>query len=66
MMFLARILSGGKPEVYPLDGALITAPRAWAFCSYRRGACAIHYTEVLAVRTARRKLYEQPVQRATA
>lgn len=55
-MFLARVVPGRKPEVFRLTGALFIQPKAWAFCSYRRGACAIGYTQELALRAAWRKL----------
>jgi hypothetical protein len=58
-MYLARVVavSGKKPQVYPLDGELITQPRTWLFVHYAgRGACAIGYTAALAVSAARRRL----------
>lgn len=52
-MFLARLVPGRKPQVYPLIGAL-HFPRAWNFVSYGRGAAAIDATQTAALRAARR------------
>jgi hypothetical protein len=59
MMFLARIVPGRKAEVFALTGALFIQPRAWLFCSYRQGSCAIAYTRDEALQAAKRKI-EQP------
>lgn len=56
MMFFARVVPGRKAEVFSLTGALIIQPRAWQFCSYRKGACAIGYTKDLALQAAWRQL----------
>lgn len=64
MMFLARLVTGRQPEVFPLTGALYFEPRSWAFCSYRRGACAIAYTRLEALQAARQRL-EMPQQRVS-
>lgn len=60
-MYFARIIPGASPKVYPIDGHLL--PRAWGFCSYHRGACAIDTTEVRAVRSARAQLRRMQLQR---
>jgi hypothetical protein len=57
-MYLARLTLGRAPQVFHLTGALLMAPRSWSFCSYRRGACAIGYTQAEAVRAARVRLGE--------
>lgn len=53
MMYLARVVTGRKPQVYPLIGAL-HFPRAWRFASYGMGAAAIDATQTAALRAARR------------
>jgi hypothetical protein len=57
-MFLARLIPGRKPQVYPLIGALYF-PRAWRFASYGRGAAAIDQTQTAALTAARRRLRER-------
>lgn len=52
-MFLARLIPGRSPQVYPLVGAL-HFPRAWPFWSYGRGAAAIDSTQTAALSAARR------------
>lgn len=52
-MFLARLIPGRKPQVYPLIGALYF-PRSWRFVSYGRGAAAIGETQTAALSAARR------------
>lgn len=54
-MYLARVVAGTKPQVYPLVGALYF-PRAWRFWSYGRGAAAIGHTQTAAISAARREL----------
>lgn len=54
-MYLARVVVGSKPQVYPLIGALYF-PRAWRFMSYERGAAAIAETKAGAIREAERYL----------
>lgn len=61
MMFLARLVPGSPPQVFPLHGHLL--PRAWGFCSYHRGACAIDTTAVRAVRSARAQLRRMQLER---
>lgn len=61
-MYLARLQPGQPPQVFKLTGA-IYFPKAWAFVSYRKGVCAIDYTQDEAIRRARRQL-EQPRQAA--
>lgn len=51
-MFLARLIPGRKPQVYPLIGALYF-PRAWRFVSYGQGAAAIDETQTAALKAAR-------------
>lgn len=60
-MFLARLVPGEATKLYIVDGHLL--PRAWGFCSYLRGACAIDTTEVRAVRAARAQLRIMQLQR---
>jgi hypothetical protein len=55
-MYLARLTLGSKPQVFHLTGFLFAEPKSWSFCSYRRGACAIGYTQAEAVQAARRRL----------
>ena len=55
-MFLARIVAGCAPQVYPLQGALFAEPRSWSFVAFRPGACAIGYTRDDAVQRAKRRL----------
>lgn len=52
-MFLARIVTGRKPQVYPLMGCLYF-PRAWRFVSYGKGVAAIDSTQTAALSAARR------------
>jgi hypothetical protein len=52
-MFLARIVTGREPQVYPLTGCLYF-PRAWRFVSYGKGAAAIDATQTAALSAARR------------
>lgn len=54
-MFLARLVTGTKPQVYPLVGAL-HFPRTWQFWSYQRGAAAIAETQTAAISAARREM----------
>lgn len=66
MMYLARVILGSEPQVFHLTGALIMNPRSWSFCSYRRGACAIGYTQSEALQAARRRLeMPKPALRVT-
>ena len=51
-MFLARVVAGSSPQVYPLIGELYF-PRAWRFMSYQRGAAAVAETQVKAIVAAR-------------
>lgn len=54
-MFLARVVAGTKPQVYPLVGALYF-PRVWQFWSYERGAAAIAETQTAAISAARQEM----------
>lgn len=54
-MFLARLVTGTKPQVYPLIGAL-HFPRTWRFVSYGKGAAAIAETQTAAISAARREI----------
>lgn len=54
-MFLARIVGGAQPRVYPLVGASYCA-RSWRFMSYERGAAAIAETKLEAIVEARREM----------
>lgn len=54
-MYLARVMPGVSPRVYPLIGAL-HFPRAWRFVSYRKGAAAIGETSTAALVAARKEL----------
>lgn len=60
-MFFARIVPGESPQVYPIDGHMF--PRAWGFVAFKRGACAVDVTAVLAVRSARAQLRRMELQR---
>lgn len=54
-MYLARVMPGITPRVYPLVGS-IYFPRAWKFVSYRKGAAAIGETQTAAIVAARKEL----------
>lgn len=63
-MFLARIVTGRKPQVYPLTGCLCF-PRAWRFVSYGKGAAAIDATQTAALSAARRLNRERQINNLT-
>jgi hypothetical protein len=64
-MYLARIVTGRKPQVYYLTGCL-HFPRAWRFVSYGRGAAAIDQTQMAALKAARQTLRRENLTGSTA
>lgn len=67
MIYLARLIPGRAPQVFPLSGVLFAERKSWAFVGYRgRGACAYGYTSDEAIRSARRRLeMPRPALRVT-